>query len=182
MRTSRISFHLLESASATVENTSRSMKALACVHIATHAFQHPVEPLGSGFHLHDGPLTLSNIMQSNLGLGDLAFLSACDTSRGDMRLSEEAVHLAGGLLAAGYRSVIATMWSINDGYAPTVSRSFYEHLIQEGGGESQHDTPGRILGLQSAFSIHHAIQELRNNLGDSETSLLNWVPYVHFGL
>ncbi|KAF6748245.1 CHAT domain-containing protein [Ephemerocybe angulata] len=181
MRASRIPFHLLESASATVQNTSQRMKTLACVHIATHAFQHPVEPLGSGFHLHDGPLTLSNIMQSNLGLGDLAFLSACDTSRGDERLSEEAVHLAGGLLAAGYRSVIATMWSINDGYAPTVARSFYEHLIQEGG-ESQHDTPGRILGLQSAFSIHHAIQELRNNLGDSETSLLKWVPYVHFGL
>ena len=45
---------------------------------------------------------------------DLALLSACQTSAGDEKLSEEVIHLAAGMLAAGYRGAVATMWSIRD--------------------------------------------------------------------
>ena len=55
---------------------------------------------------------------------DLAFLSACQKSTGDGRLSEEAVHLAAGMLAAGYRGVIATMWLIRDRYASEFAKVF----------------------------------------------------------
>ncbi|KAJ6529941.1 hypothetical protein DFH09DRAFT_934658, partial [Mycena vulgaris] len=41
-------------------------------------------------------------------------LSACQTARGAKGLQEESVHLAAGMLLAGYRGVIATMWSIMD--------------------------------------------------------------------
>ena len=50
-------------------------------------------------------------MKKRLPKVQLAFLSACQTSVGDKSLSEEAVHLAAGMLAVGYRGVIATMWS-----------------------------------------------------------------------
>ena len=43
---------------------------------------------------------------------DLANLSACQTARGDLRLLDEALHLAGALHLVGYRHVLATMWSI----------------------------------------------------------------------
>ncbi|KAI0082963.1 hypothetical protein BDY19DRAFT_981531, partial [Irpex rosettiformis] len=49
---------------------------------------------------------------------DLAVLSACQTATGDEKLSEEAVHLAAGMLNIGYKSVIGTMWSISDYIAP----------------------------------------------------------------
>jgi hypothetical protein len=42
---------------------------------------------------------------------------------------EEVVPLAAGMLAAGYRSVVATMWSINESYGPHVAREFYRDII-----------------------------------------------------
>lgn len=41
-----------------------------------------------------------------------AFLSACQMATGDEQLTEESVHVAAGMLLAGYGSIVATMWSI----------------------------------------------------------------------
>ncbi|TFK23355.1 hypothetical protein FA15DRAFT_670556 [Coprinopsis marcescibilis] len=105
---------------------------------------------------------------------NLAFLSACQTSAGEEKLSEEAVHLAAGMLAAGYRGVVGTMWSISDRQAPEVARDFYECLLAEGG--------KGIDASRASYALHHAIQNLRRRSGNSEHSLLTWVPYVHFGV
>jgi len=59
-------------------------------------------PLRSSIHLYDGPLELSEIMKKNLCNSNFAFLSACQTSKGDAKLPEEVVHLASGMLAACY--------------------------------------------------------------------------------
>ena len=43
----------------------------------------------------------------------LAFLSACETAKGDSKTPDEAIHLAATLLFqlfAGFRGVVATMW------------------------------------------------------------------------
>ncbi|KAJ7703440.1 hypothetical protein B0H14DRAFT_2230098, partial [Mycena olivaceomarginata] len=55
-------------------------------------------------------LTLSRIIQLNLPHAVFAYLSACQTATGEQKLQEESVHLAAGILLAGYRGVIATMW------------------------------------------------------------------------
>ncbi|KAJ2935683.1 hypothetical protein H1R20_g1408, partial [Candolleomyces eurysporus] len=167
----------LESANATIEAVRKNMEDFTCIHFACHASQHPRKPFRSCFHLHDGPLELSRIIQSNLESADLAFLSACQTSAGDETLSEEAVHLAAGMMAAGYRSVVATMWTIRDEYAPGVAESFYRNLLgSEVGGRTEVDSSS------AAFALHRATQELRMNLDALEASFLVWVPYVHFGL
>jgi CHAT domain-containing protein len=162
----------LEGRAATVDRTSIEMKAYSSVHFACHASQNTAQPLKSGFSLHDGRLELSSIIQKRLLGVDLAFLSACQTSTGDEKLSEEAVHLAAGMLAAGYRGVVATMWSIKDRYAPEFAEDFYKNLIE---GES-------FSGEHAAQAIHHAAQNLRQKLAleksDLERSLLVWVPYV----
>jgi len=62
----------------------------------------------------------------------LAYLSVCQKSAGDEKLSEEAVHLTAGMLAVRYEGVVATMWSIKDKYAPEVAGSFYEYLVEKG--------------------------------------------------
>lgn len=51
------------------------------------------------------------------------------TSAGDKKLS---VHLAGGMLAAGYRGMVATMWSILDQHGPQIAEDLYAHLITPG--------------------------------------------------
>jgi CHAT domain-containing protein len=42
----------------------------------------------------------------------LAFLSACETAKGDEAVPDEALHLAATLMFAGFRAVVATMWSV----------------------------------------------------------------------
>jgi CHAT domain len=52
---------------------------------------------------------------------DLAFLSACQTAAGSVRLLDEAIHLAAAMQFVGYRHVIATLWTIDDSQAPRSS-------------------------------------------------------------
>jgi CHAT domain-containing protein len=49
-------------------------------------------------------------MDADLGDAFFAFLSACETAKGDHDYADEAVHLAASMLFAGFKSVIATMW------------------------------------------------------------------------
>ncbi|TFK16447.1 hypothetical protein FA15DRAFT_690080 [Coprinopsis marcescibilis] len=165
---------MLEGRAATIEAGLREMENYNSVHFACHASQDKDDPLHSGFHFHDGPLSLSTIIKKNLKNANLAFLSACQTSAGEEKLSEEAVHLTAGMLAAGYRGVVGTMWSISDTQAPEIAKDFYEHLLAGGG-------PG-IDASRASYALHHAIQKLRRQSGNSEHSLLTWVPYVHFGV
>ena len=150
------------------------------VHLACHTSQGTNSPLRSGFFLHDGRLELLELMKLNIPKCQLAYLSACQTSTGDEKLSEEAVHLAAGMLAVGYEGVVATMWSIKDKYAPEVAGSFYEYLVEKGKNEGSL----QLKSANVAYALHHATQCLRKKLasGDMEDALLTWVRYVHFGL
>jgi len=167
----------LEAESATVGRVKLEMESHSSVHFACHAKQEVGHPLKSGFYLHDGRLELWEIMKQKTSYYELAFLSACQTSTGDEKLSEEAVHLAAGMLAVGYRSVVATMWSIKDQYGPKVAENFYKYLM-----EKEHVVGKSGLNSASAArALHHAIQGIREQVGDTEQGLLKWVPYVHFG-
>ncbi|PPR06193.1 hypothetical protein CVT26_005492 [Gymnopilus dilepis] len=175
----RIKATLYSDEDATVEHVLESMESYACIHLACHASQNIQNPLESAIFLHNGKVEISEIMKKDLPNADLAFLSACQTSAGDYNLPEEAVHIAAGMLTAGYRSVVATMWSISDKYAPEVADMFYQNL-------SDNDTAEGVAGLDvtgSARALHTAIQALRNGLDDKkETDLLTWIPYVHYGI
>ncbi|PVF92057.1 hypothetical protein CPB86DRAFT_819960 [Serendipita vermifera] len=74
----------------------------------------------------DSFLTLKEIIKLDLPNADFAFLSACQTTIGDDELSDEAVHITGGMLLAGYKGVVATMWSIQDDLAPEKHHLFEE--------------------------------------------------------
>jgi len=95
---------------------------------------------------------------------------------GGEKLSEEAVYLASGMLEVGYRSVVATMWSVEDQYGPMVAESFYTHLMERG-----KTSEGSRLDSSHAYALHHTIQDIREKVGDTEQGLLTWVAYVHFG-
>ncbi|PPQ96071.1 hypothetical protein CVT26_004703 [Gymnopilus dilepis] len=167
-----------KSEQATITVISGELEKLSCIHLACHASQDTENPLESAVHLYDGPLKLSEIMKKNLPNAELAFMSACQTSVGDEALPEEVVHLAAGMLTAGYRSVIATMWSIADNHAPDIAEDFYKCLLND-------ETGDDVVGLDitgSARALHMAVQALRRRLGASPEALSKWVPYVHFGI
>jgi CHAT domain-containing protein len=174
-----VQYLCLESDNATVNQVKTKMDTYSCIHFACHATQDMAKPLQSGFYLHDGRLELSEIIKKQLIGADLAFLSACQTSTGDEKLSEEAVHLAGGMLAAGYRGVVATMWSIEDRYGPGIAEDFYKHLISHR--VDNNKSLERLSSDGAAHALHYAMQQVQKRLDNSESSLLTWVPYVHFG-
>jgi CHAT domain-containing protein len=82
------------------------------VHFACHGLQDLVDPLESALLLGDGDLKVSKIMQNSIQNASLAFLSACETAKGDEKIPDEAMHLAGTMLFAGFRGVVGTMWSV----------------------------------------------------------------------
>ncbi|KAJ7934314.1 CHAT domain-containing protein [Mycena leptocephala] len=99
---------------ATIEEVQKGMKESRWVHFACHGVQ-STSPTESALLLAGSSrLTLSNIIQLSLPNADLAFLSACQTATGSQQLQDESVHLTAGMLLAGYRGVIGTMWSIMD--------------------------------------------------------------------
>ncbi|KAF6743708.1 CHAT domain-containing protein [Ephemerocybe angulata] len=167
----------LEGGDLSVSGCLERMQEFSSIHLACHGSQNATEPLKSRFLLHKGSLELATILQSKLPNADLAFLSACETSTGEAKLSDEAVHLAAGMLAAGYRRVVGTMWSIGDKAAQEVATTFYEYLFTR----REVTSDGAFDGTLSAHALHHATQQLRLSLDDSESSLLTWVPFVHFG-
>ncbi|CAE6464102.1 unnamed protein product [Rhizoctonia solani] len=139
------------------------------VHLACHAHQNIKNPTKSGFHLHDGTLDLAAINQRSFKNKGLAFLSACQTATGDEKLPDEAVHLASGMLMAGYPSVIATMWSVADDDAPLVADKVYAELMKE----------GNVGNGGAGKALHYAVAALREKVGEKEFG--RWVPYIHIG-
>jgi CHAT domain-containing protein len=81
------------------------------LHMACHGVQES-DPLKSAFLLGDGRLVIEDIIQLNLPHAFLAFLSACQTAKGDQNAPDQAVHLAASMLFCGYRSVVGTMWYV----------------------------------------------------------------------
>lgn len=82
------------------------------VHFACHGNQHHSEPHESHFCLTTGNLSVSELMKADMKDAFFAFLSACETAKGDSVHADEVVHLAATMLFAGFRSVVATMWFV----------------------------------------------------------------------
>ncbi|KAG8733879.1 hypothetical protein FRC11_000757 [Ceratobasidium sp. 423] len=139
------------------------------VHLACHAHQNVGNATESGFFLHDGILDLASINRRSFKNKGLAFLSACQTAQGDEKLPDEAVHLASGMLIAGYTSVIATMWSVRDDDAPLVADKVYGQLMQN----------GKLGNGEAGRALHNAVAALRDEVGVREFE--RWVPYIHIG-
>jgi CHAT domain-containing protein len=94
-----------------VESVLTQAPSSHILHLACHGHQHE-DPLKSCFALRDGRLTISALMDLNLSMAVLAYLSACETAKGDKKQPDQAVHLAASMLFCGFRSVIATMWYV----------------------------------------------------------------------
>jgi CHAT domain-containing protein len=98
--------------STTISRTSETVNAANIIHLACHGVQDHEDATNSGFCLGDGRLTISELTRLDIKHGFLAFLSACETAQGSADQPDQAMHLAAAMLFAGFKSVIATMWSV----------------------------------------------------------------------
>jgi CHAT domain-containing protein len=95
---------------ATVERVTERVKSANFVHLACHGIQDRKSALESGFHLSDGRLTISKLMELELKCPWFAYLSACETAKGDAEQPDQLMHLAAAMLFTGFKHVVATMW------------------------------------------------------------------------
>jgi len=170
---------------ATVKPTLVCLQRSTMMHFACHGIQDLEHPLDSGLILTDGrlkvleiirPLEKDNVLDVNRPMS-LAFLSACETAKGDKTLPDEAMHLAATLLFAGFHGVVATMWTMNDFDGPRIADTFYEHLFKNCDPNS--NPPVHPDLTQAARALHFAVAKLRE---EPDIPFRRWVPFVHYGL
>ncbi|KAF8143699.1 CHAT domain-containing protein [Mycena galopus ATCC 62051] len=161
--------HHLVGERATMDAVKLQLQECSWVHLACSGGQNPIDPTKSHLRLYDGNLDLETILRMHLPNAQFVFLSAPETAMGDAELVNESFHLAGGFIAAGFKSVIGTMWTMNDVDRPMVAEIVYSHLFREG---------QQPQGSDTAKALQLAIQESKNRKVPYE----RWVPFIHIGV
>ncbi len=106
----------------------------------------------------DGILTANEVAQLDLHGTQLVTLSACETALGDYSF-EGVFGLPRGFKQAGVKSLLVSLWSVNDKSTSLLMSSFYRYWMQ---GESK----------QSAFK--HAVSDVRKQYPEP----FYWAPFV----
>jgi len=104
-------------------------QAPACrlLHIAAHATFRTDRPMLSSITLADRRLTLAEITRQPLH-ADLVVLSGCETGHGQLR-GADLISLATGFLGAGARSLLVSLWRVEDAATAQLMAHFYQALF-----------------------------------------------------
>ncbi|KAJ6537440.1 CHAT domain-containing protein [Mycena vulgaris] len=159
----------LEGHQATPDAVKLQLQDCSWIHLACHGTQDLLDPTKSCLLLYQGVLELETILRMNLSTAEFVFLAACQTAMGDSQLVNESFHLGGGFIAAGFRSAIGTLWSMNDRDGPLVAEKVYSHLFQGGRQPQASDT---------AEALQLAVEELKAKKVPYE----RWIPFIHMGI
>ena len=113
----------------TVENlqTAHQQGNYDIIHLATHSKFRSGSPDNSYIQFSDRPLNLDRFASLNLDEPpvDLLVLSSCETALGD---EEAELGFAGLAIQTGAKSVLATLWPINDAGTVALMSEFYQDL------------------------------------------------------
>ncbi len=118
----------------------------------------------------DGYLSAEEIQYLDLSACDLAVLSACETALGSERAGEGLQSLRRGFAVAGAKTVISSLWKVDDRAAATLMRHFYENYWQK--------------GMEKLEALHKAkLRMLRQNRADygGDARPATWGAFVLSG-
>jgi len=125
---------LLIGTSATKSAFEHGVDQHAIIHLAVHGFANVKHPDRAALILlsdqqsgDDGILEASEIVHLRTN-ADLVVLSACDTAVGSLQGEEGVANLSLAFMLAGSKTVISTLWSIDDTPALYLMKRFYAHL------------------------------------------------------
>ncbi|XP_068707312.1 tetratricopeptide repeat protein 28-like [Montipora foliosa] len=156
--------------SATKAEVLKSMRSVALVHIAAHGCQKTGEialapnierksqiPKGEDFILK-----MSDVQTISLR-ARLVVLSCCHSGRGEVK-SEGVMGIARAFLCAGARSVLVSLWAIDDEVTLLFMRSFYQHLVD---------------GKSASAALQQAMKSFRES--KQYCSIKHWAPFLLVG-
>ena len=154
---------------ATKEQVLSRLNSVSLVHIAAHGSAERGEILLSPNHGSSNPpeekdclLTMTDVLNAKLD-AKLVVLSCCHSGRGKIK-AEGVVGIARAFLGAGARSVIASLWAIDDEATLAFMEHFYKHLVK---------------GQSACKSLHEAMKMMRES--DEFNAVKYWAPFMLIG-
>jgi CHAT domain-containing protein len=131
------------------------------IHIATHGHFRHDNPLFSGVRLGDGNVQLYDLYNLSLP-AELIALSGCATGLNVTARGDELLGLQRGLIYAGAKSLLLTMWEVHDQSTAQFMRLFYQALLE---------------GADKAKALQSAAIQLREQYPHP----YYWAPFVLIG-
>jgi len=111
------------------ENAAQS----SIIHLSTHSFLHKNRPLiifsQNKEEKEDGYLESGEILQLKLN-SDLVVLSSCRSGLGEIDNAEGVLGMQKSFFEAGAKSVVVSLWDVNDKYTSIFMQSFYKYLSE----------------------------------------------------
>ena len=155
---------------ATKSKVLRRISSVALVHIAAHGSQETgeialapnVERASQIPTKEDFILTMADVQAVRLK-ARLVVLSCCHSGRGEVK-SEGVVGIARAFLFAGARSVLVSLWAIDDEATLLFMESFYKQLA---------------YGKRASLALYQAMKSLRET--QQFSALKYWAPFVLIG-
>ncbi|KAG1850393.1 CHAT domain-containing protein [Suillus subalutaceus] len=158
---------------ATRAGALQALEENTWVHLACHGKQDPTQPYNSHFVMRDEHLTLLDIMERDTPHAEFAFLSACHTAVGDEETPDEVIHLAAGLQFSGFKSVIGTLWEVNDAVAKHVVEAFYKYMFMD-----LKDGAGIVMDCtRAAWALNRATHAVK-----TKVPLEQRMVFIHIGV
>ena len=153
---------------ATKQAVLQAMNSVALIHIAAHgdAESGGIALVPSFRPYNEIPpedlylLTMSDISKVHLR-AKLVVLSCCHSARGEAK-AEGAVGIARAFLGSGARSVLVSLWALEDQTTMQLMSHFYDHLF---------------AGKSAGESLHEAMKWMRNEGYD----VSQWAPFMLIG-
>ncbi|WP_344839487.1 CHAT domain-containing protein [Kribbella ginsengisoli] len=152
---------VLSGPDATWREVVAAMEQADVVHFACHGRQDADVPSDGRLILADDPLTVVELIRIGV-VPRFAFLSACETARGDVGVPDESLHLAGALFLAGCPQVIGTVWPVSDARSVDLVAEVYD----------------AVPAVGPASALHAAVATVRRRFPDDP---MRWASHVHFG-
>ncbi|MDY7013824.1 MAG: CHAT domain-containing protein [Cyanobacteriota bacterium] len=132
--------------SAKIDPYKTRLQDIQILHSSHHGKSNLNDPLASVLELADGNLTLAQLLTWRFpNLAD-AFISACETHLSRPEITDDILTIATGFLCAGARSVVSTLWSVEDFASALLALFYYEN---------------RFEGLSRPRALQQAQQRLR---------------------
>ncbi|HEX5108281.1 MAG TPA: CHAT domain-containing protein [Vicinamibacterales bacterium] len=157
---------LLEDA-ATEEQVRTHIADYPLLHFATHGTLDEEVPLNSSLALAGGAsLTVYELMLLRLR-AQLVVLSACSTGQGETTGGDDVLGLTRGLLAAGARSAVVSLWPVDDQSTALMMEAFYRALRG---------------GANPAAALRAAQDDLRQRKSRGYDHPYYWAPFVMVGV
>ena len=156
---------------ATKAEVMKRMSSVGLIHIAAHGNEltgeialSPNPGWASKFPQEkDYILKMCDVQAANLR-ASLVVLSCCHSGRGRILKGEGVVGIARAFLAAGARSVLVTLWAIDDEATMVFMKSFYQHLRE---------------GKTASVAVHQSMKSFRESKEFSEMKY--WAPFQLIG-